>query len=306
MRGRNFSILDAGDATGGALTASGNMTVPARPGTVLTWNRLALQLIDAQSARVSDAAPSAARALAILHTCMYNAWAAYDDDARQTVRGVAVRLPRAERNAASKAGAMSHAACLVLKTLFPSQASTVDACMAGLGLAPDRRADTFSPAGIGLTQARCMLDAWRQDDALPFAAPIPADAGICTGTSKHVDVDAEIEAQRLHWCRLAHDICARDAYDDDRAVPLYFVLSNALADAELAGVDGAMAAAEVLRSFTGRDRPDGSAAGASGVASFSGIAAQDCLARPRAALASSRQVGAQVFEKARRYWQGKL
>ena len=33
---------------------------------------------------------------------MYNAWAAYDDEARQTVHGVGIRLPRGERDAASQ------------------------------------------------------------------------------------------------------------------------------------------------------------------------------------------------------------
>jgi hypothetical protein len=64
--------------------------------TVLAWNARALRTLDAGS--LAHAPP---RALALVHTCMYNAWAAYDGNARQTVHGVAVRLPHAERDAAT-------------------------------------------------------------------------------------------------------------------------------------------------------------------------------------------------------------
>jgi hypothetical protein len=301
MRRRNFLRLGAGEAIGGALAPCTNTMAPARATSVLGWNRLALQALRAQSSPLPPA-----RVLAILHTCMYNAWAAYDDDARQTVHGVAVRLPRTERHAASKASAMNHAACLVLNTLCPSQAA-FDARMAALGLAPVQDAGQFSPAGIGRAQARSMLDAFYSDDVRPFAptapgwATVPAEDSFDSG----LDSRSDAEALPLRWCRLAHGVSTRDAYDDDRDVLLYFVLSNALADAGLAGADGGAAAAEVLRSFTGSDRA-GRAADGSGALGFSGIAAQDGRARGRAALAEGREVGAQVFDKARRYWQGKL
>ena len=70
MRRENFLKLDSGAAAGLA-------------GTVLGWNRLALQAI-----RTAQPGPlPSARALALLHTCMYNAWAAYDGAARQTAQG---------------------------------------------------------------------------------------------------------------------------------------------------------------------------------------------------------------------------
>jgi len=302
MRRRNFSRLDAGEAIGGALAPCANTMAPARIRTVLGWNRLALQAL-----RVHSGPPTAARALAILHTSMYNAWAAYDDDARQTAHGVAVRLPRVERSSASKASAMSHAACLMLGTLFPAQAAAFDAHMADLGLEPGGAAGQFSPAGIGRTQAAGMLEACREGEVRPFAPTAPGWAAVPAEDSVDSDIDADAEAQPLRWCRLAHGVSTRDAYDDDRDVLLYFVLSNALADAELAGADGGAAAAEVLRSFTGSDRA-GNAPDASGAAGFSAIAAQDgrTRARGRGALAEGREVGAQVFDKARRHWQGKL
>jgi hypothetical protein len=128
MGQRNFLELSAAPA---GLTATG---------TICDWNTLALDACAAASPA------HAARALAILHTSMYNAWAAYDDAARQTAHGVAIRLPRAERSAASKAAAMSHAAHLALTTLFPAQAGSFDARLAALRSSRGRR--TATPCAV--------------------------------------------------------------------------------------------------------------------------------------------------------------
>jgi hypothetical protein len=307
MRRRNFLRLGSGEAIGGALAPDASSMAPARAKTALGWNQLVLQALRTQSGMPGT--PTATHALAILHTCMYNAWAAYDDDARQTPHGVAVRLPRAERSAASKAEAMSHAAYLALSALFPLQKPVFDGCMARLGLDAAIPPAQFSPAGIGLAQAIGMLDAYRRDGDLRFATAAPGRA-LTDGPEPAAAAMLETQAVPLRWCRLAHGVSARNAYDDDRDVLLYFVLSNALADAELAGADVGAAAAEVLRSFTGSDRSGGAADG-SGMADtsgacFSGIAAQDARADAHTDMAEGRHVGARVFDKARRYWQGKL
>lgn len=257
MGRRNFLELDADGATGPLATR------PA--GTVSGWNGLALRITD--TAR-------ALHTLARLHTCIYNAWAAYDGDARQTVQGVAVRLPRAERDAASKTAAMSHAARGILAGLFPETLADVDARMASLGLDPAAAAGQFSPAGIGRTQAAAMLGARHREQ--PFAL-MPAEA--------RQPVTAGQQAIAAHWFAQARHISVRDGHDDDRDVLLYFVLANALADAASAAGDDAAcaaAAAEALRRFTGGVRLDAPASEA------------------------GRRVGARVFDKARRYWQGKL
>jgi hypothetical protein len=252
MGRRNFLELDADGAIG-----------PARPaGTVSGWNEMAL--------RITGAAETL-HTLALLHTCMYNAWAAYDGAARQTALGVAVRLPRAERDAASRTAALSHAARGVLAGLFPAAQADVDARMSRLGLALDAAANPFSPAGIGRTQAAAMLGVRHREQ--PFAL-MPVEA--------RQPVLAEQQALAAHWFELARQVSVRDGHDDDRDVLLYFVLANALADAALAAVDGGAAAAEALRRFTGGGLLDGPVSGA------------------------GRKVGARVFDKARRYWQGKL
>lgn len=280
MRQWHVSTLESTAATGYAAPP-----LPAH-GAVLGWNRTALDSLraarsGATTRAVSPAAP-AAHALALLHTAMYNAWAAYDDEARQTAHGVAVRLPCAERDAASKADAMHHAAYRLLSTLLPSERPRFDARMRAAGLDPAGAAGQFSPAGIGRTQAAAMLDAWRMEAA--------ADR-----------IDAHGDALLEEWCGLAAWVCARDRHDDDQDVLLLFALTRALADTARDGRalhDGAGAAAEVLRRFTGSDRLDAGA-----LATFTAAAG---VSVPVASLERGRQVGARVFDRARRCWLGKL
>jgi hypothetical protein len=232
-------------------------------GAVRAWNALALRKIGAEGS---------ARALALVHTCMYNAWAAYDGNARQTEHGVAVRLPRAARDAASQAAATGHAARAVL---------------AGLVAGPSMDAGPFTPEGIGRAQAAAVLDVRHRDQ--PFAL-MPAEVRPAAA--------ARPLALAAVWCDVAQRVSIRDGHDDSRDVLLLFVLANALADADDAARDGACsaaAAAEVLRRFTGSDRLD--------AATFSDIAAQ---AGPGPGQEAGRKIGARVFDKARRYWQGEL
>jgi hypothetical protein len=273
MRQRNFLRLESDAAVGGAPVAcaaepgahdagaAGEQLLAA--GTVVGWNRLALQAIRS----VQPGAAMAARALAMLHTCMYNAWAAYDDDARQTAHGVAVRLPRAERSAASKASAMSHAAWMALSGLFPALNASFDAWMAGLGLDPSAASGQLTPAGIGHAQAAAMLDAWRREGGgEPATLPVPAGEAPDPG----------------HWCLLAQSVSERDRHDDDRDVRLFFALTDAVVDA---GDACGPAAGEVLRRFTGGALPG---------------------AEQEAGRDAGREAGARAYDKARRYWEGKL
>ena len=51
--------------------------------------------------------PMVARALAIVHTCIYDAWAAYDNKAVGSQFGGRLRRPRRERTIANKNKAVS-------------------------------------------------------------------------------------------------------------------------------------------------------------------------------------------------------
>jgi membrane-associated phospholipid phosphatase len=131
-----------------------------RESVVLLWNTAVLDGL-----RATRLAPMfAARALAIVHTCMYDAWAAYDDRAAGTVLGGALRRPVEQRTLAARETAVSHAAFRALVALFPSQRSSLEALMEGIGLDPAYQStETTSPAGIGNAACAAVL-AWRQGD----------------------------------------------------------------------------------------------------------------------------------------------
>src|ERR1700704_3016436 len=79
------------------------MVERSRDNIVLQWNAAALQ-------GVRDSVlgpPMVARALAIVHTCMYDAWAAYDPVAAGTRYGSALRRPPRQRSLPNKAQAIS-------------------------------------------------------------------------------------------------------------------------------------------------------------------------------------------------------
>ena len=122
---------------------------------VLQWNEATLDAIR----NTKSAPPIAARAFAITHTAMFDAWAAYDPVAKGTRLGSSLRRPEVERTAANKEEAMSFAAYRVLVDLFPTQTTVFDALMSSLGYDPsDTSVDTSSPSGIGNVCAQALLN----------------------------------------------------------------------------------------------------------------------------------------------------
>lgn len=111
------------------------------PNVVIQWNQAVLQ-------GVRDAKPGppmVARALAIVHTCIYDAWAAYDERALGTQFGGRLRQRRGERTLANRQKAISFAAYRAAVDLFPGDKTTVfDPLMAKLGYDPNDTA-----AGLG-------------------------------------------------------------------------------------------------------------------------------------------------------------
>jgi PAP2 superfamily len=106
-----------------------------------------------------------ARALAIAHTCMYEAWAAYDSQALGLVLGGKLRRPANERLPANIETAISFATYRCAVNLFAAdKASVFDPLMAQFGLDPANTSfDTSTPAGVGNTAARAVI-ASRQND----------------------------------------------------------------------------------------------------------------------------------------------
>ena len=126
--------------------AFAGQTDPSR-NLVLLWNQAALHAI--RTTRTPP--PVAARALAITHTCMFDAWAAYDTVANGTRFAGTLRRPAAERTRANKEKAVSFAAYRALVNLFPSQTMMLfDPLMSELGFdASDTSSDARTPGGIG-------------------------------------------------------------------------------------------------------------------------------------------------------------
>jgi hypothetical protein len=119
---------------------------------VLRWNQAALQAIR----DTHPGPPMTARALAVVHTCMYDAWAAYDPVATGTQLGTGLRVT-SRRSLANKAKAVSFAAYRALVDLFPTESPLFDAVMNSLGYDSADTSSDMTPAGIGNVCARAVL-----------------------------------------------------------------------------------------------------------------------------------------------------
>ena len=136
------------------------------PSTVVRWNQVALDAI-----RSSPPRPTVnSRALFLLHTSMYDAWAAYSPVANGTQLGGQLRRPVAEHSDSNKRAAVSYAAYASLLRLFPAyeqQTGAFAAQMKNLGLPTDPATlasrDPGTPAGIGNIAAETLLNARLND-----------------------------------------------------------------------------------------------------------------------------------------------
>jgi hypothetical protein len=120
---------------------------------VLRWSAATLEAI-----RQSTLPPPAvARALAIVHTCIYDAWAAYDPVAE----GVHFRGKAEPGPGGDPVRAISYAAHRALMDLFPDRASLFDVVMQSLGYDPTDLSDPGSL--LGRNAAEAGLSARRDD-----------------------------------------------------------------------------------------------------------------------------------------------
>jgi hypothetical protein len=127
---------------------------------VLIWNQETLESIR----KLPPAPTVAARALAIVHTAIYDAWAAYDPLAVGTRLGAGLRQPEAERTQANKDKAVSYAAYTALVDLFPARQQVFAQRMTELGHAIDG-SDTSSAATVGTVAGRAVVDHRHTDGA---------------------------------------------------------------------------------------------------------------------------------------------
>jgi hypothetical protein len=129
------------------LHAEGKRILPSSENATIQWDFAALQGI--RDAKLG--APVVARALAIVHTCIYDAWAAYDERAVGTQLAGALRRPASERTLANKKQAISYAAYRALVDVLPVDInSAYIPLMKQLGYdTNDNSTDIEIPAGIG-------------------------------------------------------------------------------------------------------------------------------------------------------------
>lgn len=145
------------------LVIAGNWAAAQAETVVVRWNKAAVEAVKASAS--SDLVT--ARALAVLHRAMYDAWTPY----AATAIGVrldtaALRRPSADRTDANKAAAVSYAAHRTLSDLFPGETARFDAVMTELGLDPALSStDTATAAGLGLQAAALELRHAHQDGA---------------------------------------------------------------------------------------------------------------------------------------------
>lgn len=127
---------------------------------VVQWNDVAREAM--RNAKLGP--PMVARALAILHTAIFDAWAAFDPVAVGTRLGDALRQPPRRRTPQNVRIAISYAAHTALKDFFPTETARFDAFMQRLGLDPSPAPlDLRTPRGIG-TLAALAVVAYRHGD----------------------------------------------------------------------------------------------------------------------------------------------
>jgi hypothetical protein len=181
-----------------ALAAPGDPETPAS--VAVRWNQATLRAIVAGGA----SPPIAARALAVVHTCMYDAWAAYDDHAEGTVLGAALRRPEAERTHAAQVEAVSVAAHRALVDLFPSQqAQVADPLLAELGIDPARAGEPDSPSAVGQAACTSVLAARHHDGSNQLGDLAPGAYADYTGYAPVNTPEAVVDPSRWQPLRNA-------------------------------------------------------------------------------------------------------
>jgi hypothetical protein len=171
----------------GVAPPAGSATEVASDHVALQWNQRLLQAVS----NTRFAPMLTARALAITHTCMYDAWAAYDGVADGVYWTRDLRQPAAERTEAAKAEAVSFAAHLALVDLFPSQASLFDALLAELAYpAPGL------PGLIGQEACQAVLHSRHHDGSNQLGDLHPGSYSDYSGYMAVNTVDAVIDPNR--------------------------------------------------------------------------------------------------------------
>src|SRR5438552_11993280 len=194
---------------------------------VVQWDAAALQGV--RDSRLGP--PMVARALAIVHTCMFDAWAAYDKKSLGTQLGGELRRPKTERTLANKNEAISFAAYRALVDLFAlDKASVFDPLMASLGYDPNNLTiNTDTPAGIGNVACAAVLACRHADGSNQLGDLHPGAYSDWTGyvsvnPASTVPVNPALVLDPNHWQRLI--------YDDGATAPVPHIVTQSFVGAQ--------------------------------------------------------------------------
>jgi hypothetical protein len=160
---------------------------------VIQWNNVAVQEI-----RYLHTGPTLnARFLAIVHTCIFDAWSAFDAKAVPTAMKGSLRRPVAERTEENKKKAISFAAYRCLADLYPTDIAKFNVVMAGLRLDPDDKSMApATPAGIGNLAAAAVLEQRHHDGANQLGDLHPGAYSDYTGYTPVNPVDQVVDPDR--------------------------------------------------------------------------------------------------------------
>ncbi len=148
-----FLGLPTKAATLGGFTLSNDATVVAK------WNNVTLQAIS----NTNLGPTPVSRVLGIVHTSIFDAWAAYDPIAIGTQLGDNLQVSEEFITDENKSEAISYAAYTTLVDLFPSQVSLFDDLMTSLDYTYTPTIDISTAAGIGNVVAQALLN-FRHND----------------------------------------------------------------------------------------------------------------------------------------------
>lgn len=146
------------------------------PSAAYEWLDVALEATAREHERNSPRPTIGSRMLGIVVTCMYDAWAAYDEKAVGTELGGAIRRPAAERTAANKAKAVGYATYRALLYLFPEDEKWIREVARAKGLDPfEGTTDPSTPVGVGNAAAAAVIERRRHDGANQHGDEVGSD-----------------------------------------------------------------------------------------------------------------------------------
>jgi membrane-associated phospholipid phosphatase len=218
-----------------------------KPNVVVQWNQAALRAV--RDGTIGP--PMVARALMIVHECMYDAWAAYDAKAVGTQLGGTLRQPKSERSLANKKKALSFAAYRAVVDVLGWDTDTVFIpLMTSLGYDPnDMSTDTTTPSGVGNVACAAVLNSRHNDGSnqlgnltpsgVPYAdytgyTPVNEPASVPLGGSQLLPTDMGLAGivDPNHWQPLTYFNGTKIVTPSCMAAQWYMVTPFALASAD--------------------------------------------------------------------------